>query len=140
MGQFVSKVLGSTEDVWSKIFQQSKGQYHPPTLVLYDGACARRAARGNRRWGRSTAPNDEKLYIDLVFFRELQTRFHAPGDFAQAYVIAHEVGHHVQKLLGTFSKLEARGRGSQAGATRRRCGWNCRPTATPASGDTTPAR
>ena len=81
--------------------------------------CARPAAWGRRRWARSTVPNDEKLYLDLSFFRDLQTRFQAPGDFAQAYVIAHEVGHHVQKLTGAFEQMEAaRGRGSQADANQ----------------------
>jgi uncharacterized protein len=111
MGQFVSKVLGSTEDVWGKVFQQSKAQYHPPTLVLYDGQVRSACGMGQSAMGPFYCPNDEKLYIDLAFFRDLQTRFHAPGDFAQAYVIAHEVGHHVQKLLGTFQQTEAaRGR------------------------------
>jgi predicted metalloprotease len=119
MGQFVSKVLGSTEDVWGKIFQQSKSQYRPPTLVLYDGQVRSTCGTGQSAMGPFYCPEDEKLYIDLAFFRDLQTRFHAPGDFAQAYVIAHEVGHHVQKLTGSFRQAEsARGRGSQAESNR----------------------
>ncbi len=111
MGQFVSKVLGSTETVWGKAFQQ----YRPPTLVLYDGQVRSACGMGQAAMGPFYCPGDEKLYIDLSFFRDLQTRFRAPGDFAQAYVIAHEVGHHVQKLTGTFQKMEAaRGRVSQA--------------------------
>ena len=117
-GQFVSKVLGSTEDVWTKIFQQSKGQYHPPTLVLYDGAVRSSCGTGQSAMGPFYCPNDEKLYLDLSFFRDLSARFRAPGDFAQAYVIAHEVGHHVQKLTGTFDQVESRGRGPQAGANQ----------------------
>lgn len=114
MGQFVSKVLGSTEDVWGKIFQQSKSQYRPPTLVLYDGQVRSACGMGQSATGPFYCSGDEKLYIDLAFFRELKTRFRAPGDFAQAYVIAHEIGHHVQKLTGTLQKLEsARGRVSQ---------------------------
>jgi predicted metalloprotease len=110
MGQFVSKVLGSTEAVWTRIFQQSKGQYRPPTLVLYDGQVRSGCGVAQSAMGPFYCPNDEKLYVDLSFFRELQTRFHAPGDFAQAYVIAHEVGHHVQKLNGTMQQMEtARG-------------------------------
>ena len=115
MGQFVSKILGSTEDVWGKILQQSNSQYRPPKLVLYDGQVRSACGMGQAAMGPFYCPGDEKLYIDLSFFRDLQTRFRAPGDFAQAYVIAHEVGHHVQKLTGTFQKLEAaRGRVSQA--------------------------
>ena len=94
------------------------GQYHAPTLVLYDGAVRSACGTGQSAMGPFYCPNDEKLYIDLSFFRDLQTRFRAPGDFAQAYVIAHEVGHHVQKLTGTFQQLEARGRGPQAGANQ----------------------
>ena len=115
MGQFVSKVLGSTEVVWSKIFQQSNSEYGAPTLVLYDGQVRSACGMGQAAMGPFYCPGDEKLYIDLAFFRDLQTRFRAPGDFAQAYVIAHEVGHHVQKLTNAFRKMEAaRGSASQA--------------------------
>jgi predicted metalloprotease len=119
MGQFVAKALGSTEVVWGRIFQQSGSQYRPPTLVLYDGQVRSACGMGQAAMGPFYCPGDEKLYIDLAFFRDLQTRFRAPGDFAQAYVIAHEVGHHVQKLTGTFQKMEAaRGRASQAEGNR----------------------
>src|SRR3954466_10171770 len=115
MGQFVSKVLGSTEDVWGKIFEQSKAQYRPPTLVLYEGQVHSACGMGQAAMGPFYCPNDEKLYVDLSFYRDLKNRFHAPGDFAQAYVIAHEVGHHVQKLTGSFKRLEnAQGRASKA--------------------------
>ena len=115
MGQFVSKVLGSAEDVWSKIFQQSNAQYRPPTLVLFDGQVRSACGMGQSAVGPFYCSGDEKLYIDLAFFRDLHARFGAPGDFAQAYVIAHEVGHHVQKLTGTLQKLEAaQGRVSKA--------------------------
>ncbi|MGZ5040144.1 MAG: KPN_02809 family neutral zinc metallopeptidase [Usitatibacter sp.] len=107
MGQFVSKVLGSTEDVWGQIFKQSGEAYTPPTLVLYSGAVRSACGLGQAAMGPFYCPNDQKLYIDLSFYDDLRKRFHAPGDFAQAYVIAHEVGHHVQKLTGTFAKLEA---------------------------------
>ena len=106
-GQFVSKVLGSTEDVWTKIFQQSKGQYHPPTLVLYDGAVRSSCGTGQSAMGPFYCPNDRKVYIDLAFYKDLRDRFRAPGDFAQAYVIAHEVGHHVQNQLGLMEKLNS---------------------------------
>jgi len=100
MGQFVSRVLGSTEDVWSAVFQRSGAQYRAPTLVLYDGQVRSACGIGQSAMGPFYCANDEKLYIDLAFYRDLQVRFRAPGDFAQAYVIAHEVGHHVQKLTG----------------------------------------
>jgi predicted metalloprotease len=114
MGQFASKVLGSTEEVWGRIFAQSNAQYRPPTLVLYDGAVRSACGMGQAAMGPFYCPGDEKLYIDLSFFRDLQTRFQAPGDFAQAYVLAHEVAHHVQRLSGSFRRLEAaQGRVSQ---------------------------
>src|SRR5687767_9764792 len=114
-GQFVSKVLGSTEDVWSGIFQRSNIQYRAPTLVLFEGQVRSACGMGQAAMGPFYCPGDEKLYIDLAFFRDLQSRFRAPGDFAQAYVIAHEVAHHVQKMTGAFAKMEAaRARGSRA--------------------------
>jgi len=114
-GRFVSKVLGSTEDVWGRVFQQSGAQYGAPTLVLFEGQVRSACGVGQAAMGPFYCPGDEKLYIDLSFFRTLHQRLGAPGDFAQAYVIAHEVAHHVQKLTGSFAKLEAaRGRGSQA--------------------------
>jgi len=119
MGQFVSKVLGSTEAAWGRIFGQSNAEYRAPTLVLYDGQVRSACGLGAAAMGPFYCPGDEKLYLDLSFFRDLQTRFRAPGDFAQAYVIAHEVGHHVQKLTGAFQKMEAaRGRVSQAEMNR----------------------
>src|SRR5512141_1013814 len=126
MGQFVSKILGSTEDVWGKIFQQSNSQYRAPTLVLYDGQVRSACGLGQSAMGPFYCSGDEKLYIDLAFFRDLQTRFRAPGDFAQAYVIAHEVGHHVQKLTGTFDKMEAAGgRGSNRISVRMELQADC---------------
>ena len=106
-GQFVSKVLGSTEDVWGAIFERSRAQYRKPVLVLYDGQVRSACGLGQAAMGPFYCPNDERLYLDLSFFRDLQTRFRAPGEFARAYVIAHEVGHHVQKLTGQFKRLEA---------------------------------
>jgi predicted metalloprotease len=107
MGQFVSKVLGSTEDVWGRIFQQSGRRYRAPTLVLYDGQVRSACGMGQAAMGPFYCPGDEKLYLDLSFFRDLQARFRAPGDFAQAYVIAHEVAHHVQNLTGGFERMAA---------------------------------
>ena len=109
-GQFVSRVLGSTEDVWGRIFGNSGAQYRPPTLVLYDGQVRSACGMGQSAMGPFYCPGDEKLYIDLAFFRDLHQRFQAPGDFAQAYVIAHEVAHHVQKMTGAFGKMGIAGR------------------------------
>jgi uncharacterized protein len=102
MGQFVARVLGSTEDYWGKVFAASNAQYRPPTLVLFEGRVRSACGTGQAAMGPFYCPGDQKLYIDLSFFRDLQTRHKAPGDFAQAYVIAHEVGHHVQNLTGTL--------------------------------------
>jgi uncharacterized protein len=114
-GQFVAKVLGSTEEVWGRVFQQAGAQYRAPTLVLFEGQVRSACGIGQVTMGPFYCPGDEKLYIDLSFFRTLHQRLGAPGDFAQAYVIAHEVAHHVQKLTGNFAKPEAaRGRGSPA--------------------------
>jgi predicted metalloprotease len=113
-GQFVSKVLGSTETVWGRIFQQSNSQYRPPTLVLFERQVRSACGTAQSAMGPFYCPNDQKLYIDLSFFRDLQTRFKAPGDFAQAYVIAHEVGHHVQNLTGSLKGSNQAGGSNQA--------------------------
>jgi len=115
MGTFVAKVLGSTEDVWGQIFQNSGRTYRKPTLVLYTGGTRTACGLGQSAMGPFYCPNDEKVYIDLAFYDDLRRRFHAPGDFAEAYVIAHEVGHHIQKLTGTFAKMQAAGPGGGAG-------------------------
>ena len=125
VGQFVSKVLGSTETVWGKVFAQSNSKYRPPILVLYDGQVRSACGMGQTAMGPFYCPNDEKLYIDLAFLRELQTRFRAPGDFAAAYVVAHEVGHHVQKLTGGFDRAEARGGESHQNSVRMELQADC---------------
>ena len=100
--RFVSVVLASTEDVWQKVLPQQGGrQYEDPVLVLFTGGVNSACGQASSATGPFYCPGDSKLYIDLSFFEELASRFKAPGDFAQAYVVAHEVGHHVQKLLGT---------------------------------------
>src|SRR5207253_9256658 len=105
-GQFVAKVLGSTEDVWGDIFQASGSRYRAPRLVLYTGGTRTACGTGQAAMGPFYCPNDQRVYIDLAFFNDLRGRFHAPGDFAQAYVIAHEVGHHVQNLTGGFRSMQ----------------------------------
>jgi predicted metalloprotease len=113
-GRFVSVVLASTEDVWSQAFQQAGRTYQPPKLVLYSGRIDTACGLGAAASGPFYCPGDQKLYIDLSFFRLMRERLGAPGDFAQAYVVAHEVGHHVQNLLGTMDQMErARGRASE---------------------------
>lgn len=105
--QFVAVVLASTEDVWTDTFRQLGRQYRKPTLVLFDVQVSSACGQAGAAVGPFYCPGDEKLYLDFSFFRDLQSRFRAPGDFAQAYVIAHEVGHHVQKLLGTMERVNA---------------------------------
>ncbi|MEJ6979314.1 neutral zinc metallopeptidase [Pedobacter sp. P351] len=113
-GHFVSVVLADTEDVWNKLFSESGSDYKEPTLVLFSGAVHSACGSASSATGPFYCPGDEKVYIDLTFYDELQNKFGAPGDFAMAYVVAHEVGHHIQNILGTSSKLdEARGRVSQ---------------------------
>jgi uncharacterized protein len=103
--QFVGVVLAETEDAWSDIFRQAGKQYRKPTLVLFTDQVSSGCGTAQTAVGPFYCPADEKLYIDLSFFHELRTRFRAPGDFAIAYVVAHEVGHHVQKLLGTSDRV-----------------------------------
>lgn len=104
--QFVSSVLGSTEDVWSKIFQQSGGSYPAPHLVLFSGAVASGCGRANAAVGPFYCAQDQQVYLDTSFFDEMRARLGGGGEFAQAYVIAHEVGHHVQTLTGVTSKVD----------------------------------
>ena len=115
-GQFVATVLADTEDTWTQIFADGGGRYQPPTLVLFTGQTSSACGYASAASGPFYCPGDRKVYIDLAFYRELSTRFHAPGDFAQAYVIAHEVGHHVQNLLGILPKVNAEQR--QLGKTQ----------------------
>jgi predicted metalloprotease len=104
--KFVRVVLGYTEDVWGDIFAQQGKQYQQPTLVLFRGQVQSSCGFASAASGPFYCPGDQKLYIDLSFYQELSERFHAPGDFAMAYVVAHEVGHHVQNLLGISDKME----------------------------------
>ena len=104
---FVSTVLAYTEDTWSNIFQSAGRTYREPKLVLFTGAVESACGFGQAAMGPFYCPADEKVYLDMSFFQELRDRFHAPGDFAQAYVIAHEIGHHVQNQLGVTRQVEA---------------------------------
>jgi predicted metalloprotease len=119
MRAFAASVLGSTEDAWSDIFRRNGASYRKPKLVLYEDAVRSACGTTGSSSGPFYCPGDEKLYLDLAFFRELKNEFRAPGDFAQAYVIAHEVGHHVQNLLGTMDKVsQAQGRSGQTQANQ----------------------
>ena len=116
---FVSAVLGYTEDTWSEIFQNMGRTYREPKLVLFTGEVESACGFAQAATGPFYCPGDEKVYLDMSFFQELSDRFKAPGDFAQAYVIAHEIGHHVQNLLGISQQVQAfRNRSSQAQANR----------------------
>ncbi len=115
----VGAVLADTEDVWNDIFRQMGRQYREPTLILFTDRVQSACGVAGAAVGPFYCPGDQKLYIDLSFYRELKTRFQAPGDFAQAYVIAHEVGHHIQNLLGTMDQVDsARRRMSEAEANQ----------------------
>jgi len=115
--QFSATVLASTEDVWNEIFRQQGMTYTKPVLVLFRDRVQSACGNAGAAVGPFYCPGDEKLYLDLSFFNELETRFRAPGDFAEAYVIAHEVGHHVQDLLHTMERVDAaRGRMSETQA------------------------
>jgi hypothetical protein len=110
LGRFASVVLASTEDVWGNVFQRGEKRYVRPHLVLFSEAVESACGFTSAAVGPFYCPADSKVYLDLSFFDELKTRFAAPGDFAQAYVIAHEVGHHVQNLLGISDQVTARQR------------------------------
>lgn len=103
---FISKVLADTEDVWTSVFKSFGRQYPDPTLVIYSGITRTACGAGQAAMGPFYCPLDQKVYVDLAFYDELKRRFNVSGDFAQAYVIAHEVGHHVQKQLGILDKVQ----------------------------------
>ncbi len=107
LAEFVSAVLASTEDTWQAVFAAAGRTYEEPRLVLFSGAVQSACGYADAAVGPFYCPRDQKVYLDLEFFSELQRRFRAPGDFAQAYVIAHEIGHHVQNLLGIAPRVEA---------------------------------
>jgi predicted metalloprotease len=117
--QFVKVVLAETEDVWNKIFADNGKKYTEPTLVLFRDAVASACGNASAASGPFYCPEDSKLYIDLSFYQDMQDKLHAPGDFAMAYVVAHEVGHHVQNLNGTAAKIsQLRAQASEADANR----------------------
>ncbi len=107
LGQFVSVVLADTEDVWTQLFHEDGRTYSPPTMVLFTDWTESACGSASAAIGPFYCPTDKKVYIDLRFLQDLQAQLSAPGDFAMAYVIAHEVGHHVQQLLGTMDRVDA---------------------------------
>ena len=111
LGEFVSVILADTEDVWNAMFAQMGKTYREPKLVLFRDATQTPFGTAEAATGPFYSPADEKVYIDLAFFQDMQKKLQAPGDFAWAYVIAHEVGHHVQNLLGTMQQMQAQQQG-----------------------------
>ncbi len=112
--QFVGAVMKMTEDVWGQVLpQQARMRYQAPKLVLYSGQTPSACGYGEAAMGPFYCPGDQNLYLDFAFFQELKQEFKSPGDFAQAYVIAHEVGHHVQNLLGTMDKVQRAGQNNR---------------------------
>ena len=109
--EFVSVVLKDTEDTWNEIFRERKSAYQEPVLVLFTDATQSACGTGQSAMGPFYCPADHKVYLDLSFFHDLETRFGAPGDFAQAYVVAHEVGHHVQTITGLSERMQGARRG-----------------------------
>ncbi|WP_095145437.1 MULTISPECIES: neutral zinc metallopeptidase [unclassified Pseudomonas] len=105
--EFVARILGDTEDTWGQIFQQAGRQYAAPKLMLFSGRVNSACGGASSATGPFYCPADQRVYLDMSFFQEMSQRFNAAGDFAQAYVIAHEVGHHVQTLLGVSAKIQA---------------------------------
>jgi predicted metalloprotease len=119
LAEFVSVVLADTEDTWDALFREMGRTYQQPTLVLFSGAVDSACGMASAAVGPFYCPMDQKVYIDLSFYSDLKNRFGAPGDFAQAYVIAHEVGHHVQNLLGIAEKVNSlRSRTSESESNR----------------------
>ena len=146
-GRFVARVLGSTEVQWKDIFSKDGQTYRAPKLVMFSGQTRSACGTAQSAMGPFYCPNDHEVYLDTAFFRELETRFRGCSgkacDFSKAYVIAHEVGHHVQNLLGILPKVQQaqRASGDQApNPITCRCRSSCRPTVSPASGPTTPRR
>ncbi|MCX5510734.1 neutral zinc metallopeptidase [Pseudomonas sp. BJa3] len=111
--EFVALILGDTEDTWKALFAQAGKQYRDPKLVLFSGQVNSACGFASSAVGPFYCPGDQRVYLDMTFFREMETRFKAAGDFAQAYVIAHEIGHHVQTLLGVSAKVDAARRSGQ---------------------------
>jgi len=123
--QSARRIVGSAEDVWTPILQQKGVQFSPATLTVYDTETPTACGEGQSAAGPFYCPGDNRVYLDLSFFNELANRFGAPGEFAQAYVIAHEYGHHIQNLLGTFERHGGGGSGPESDSVRRELQADC---------------
>ena len=136
MRKFLAHVLGGTEAVWTTVLPQQAGvQYQPATLVIYDGATRSGCGGARAAMGPFYCPIDKKVYLDTSFFRDMKTKYGGGGDFAYAYVVAHEIGHHVQDLLGILDKVDPpKSASARPRRTRYPSGSSCRPIAWPASG------
>jgi predicted metalloprotease len=125
-GQFVDSITLSTQQIWGEIFQEAGGTYREPTVVVFRGMTQTACGAGQAAMGPFYCPADQKAYLDLAFFDELASRFGAPGDFAAAYVIAHEIGHHVQNLTGAAQEAQRQGaRGATSGSVRLELQADC---------------
>jgi predicted metalloprotease len=125
-GQFADSINLSTQQIWTEIFQEAGGTYRAPTLVVFRGSTQTACGAGQAAMGPFYCPADQKAYLDLAFFDELASRFGAPGDFAAAYVIAHEIGHHVQNLTGANREAQRLGaRGEESGSVRLELQADC---------------
>ena len=133
-GEFVNFLLTDLDGFWTEQFQGSGRELSPPGLVLFTNAVPSGCGQASSATGPFYCPLDQKAYVDLTFFRELEQALQAPGDFAQAYVLAHEYGHHVQNQLGIEQKVRDRASRTPTTPTSSRSGWSCRPTASRASG------
>jgi predicted metalloprotease len=139
--KFVKVVLADTEDAWNKLFAAQGKDYPEPTLVMFRGAVQSACGTAQSAMGPFYCPGDQKVYIDLSFYEDMQNKLNAPGDFAMAYVIAHEVGHHVQTLNGTSAKMQrVRQQVSETEYNRYSVRWNCRQISSPEYGHTTPSK
>jgi predicted metalloprotease len=123
--QFARRIVGSAEDVWTPILQAKGVQFAPATLTVYDYETPTGCGEGQSAAGPFYCPQDSHIYLDLSFFHELSDRFGAPGQFAQAYVIAHEYGHHIQNLMGTFERHGGGGTGAESDSVRRELQADC---------------
>ncbi len=123
--QMVATILADTEDVWNKVFSEGGQQYKEPTLVMFKGAVQSACGMAQAAMGPFYGPGDQKVYIDLAFYDEMKSKLGAPGDFAQAYVVAHEVGHHVQHLLGLDKKVGNDRKGAESGSVRLELQADC---------------
>jgi len=137
-GRFMDVISTNVDDVWTVMFRDAGQTYrHPDAIVLYDEATTTGCGTGQSAMGPFYCPADRKIYLDLSFWQELETQYGAGGEAARAYVIAHEIGHHVQSLTGASDRAQ---RMSAKGAEAARCGWNCRPTVTQVYGRHAPPR